>query len=298
MQGRKGTLLKKRKKWQKPGKIRRFFVRNGDVFFLPQRYVQRHHQAEACGEEDRAQVGVGALGHFRDQLFHHNVEHGSCGEAQKAGEGGDDEPGRKNGQDGADRLHDAGEDAVPERLSLTYTFRAQGHGDDGAFGEVLDGDAKGKRQRPGSGDLGAAGEKAGVYDAHGHAFGDVMKGHRQHHHGGVLELASGAFHLPAFLVQMGDHMVQDQQEEDTDPESGGCREKRPAPQIGGLFDGRNQQAPDGGRHHDAGGKAGQRPADTVDQSPFHKKDAGCSQRSAEKRNEDAVKCFHNAPFCP
>lgn len=36
------------------------------VLLLSQRHVQDHHEAEANGEENRADVGVGSLGHFRN----------------------------------------------------------------------------------------------------------------------------------------------------------------------------------------------------------------------------------------
>ena len=44
---------------------------------LSQRHIQRHHHAETDSKENCSEVGVLSLGHFGDQLLHHNIEHGT-----------------------------------------------------------------------------------------------------------------------------------------------------------------------------------------------------------------------------
>ena len=87
----------------------------------------------------------------------------------------------------------------------------QGHGDDGTLREVLDGNAKGKCQRPGGSDLSGPGKISGIDYAYCHTLRDVVQRHRQNHHGGALELAFGPFGLQTVLVQMRDKMIQQQQ---------------------------------------------------------------------------------------
>jgi len=67
--------------------------------------------------------------------------------------------------------------------------------------------------------------------------------YRQNHHGGALELAFWPFGLQTVLVQMGDEMVQQQQKQDTQPETHRRREKCQFAQICSLFHGWDQQAP-------------------------------------------------------
>ena len=51
-------------------------------FILSQCHVQHHHNAEANGKEKGADIGVTALGHFRNQLLHHHIQHRPGGKAQ------------------------------------------------------------------------------------------------------------------------------------------------------------------------------------------------------------------------
>ncbi len=50
-----------------------YFIMNSSS----QRHVHRHHQAEANGKEDDTYVGVFSGRHFRYQLLHDHVQHGS-----------------------------------------------------------------------------------------------------------------------------------------------------------------------------------------------------------------------------
>ena len=201
--------------------------------------------------------------HFRDQFLHHNIQHGSGGKTEQIGQSGHHDACRQNRQHCPDGLYDTGQYAAPERPAFFHSFRPQGHGDDGTLREVLDGNAKGKCQRPGGGDLSRSGKVSSVDHAHCHTLRDVVQRHRQNHHGGALELAFGAFGLQAVLVQMGDEMIQQQQKQDPQPETHRRREKRQPAQICSLLHGRDQQTPNRCRHHDPGRKAGEGTLDAV-----------------------------------
>ena len=208
------------------------------------------------------------LRHFRDQFLHHHIQHGTGCKAEQIGQCGHHDACRQNRQHCPDGLYDAGQYAAPECPAFFHSFCPQGHGDNGSLREVLDGNAKGKCQRPGGGDLGSSGKVAGIDHAHCHTLRDVVQRHRQNHHGGALELAFWPFGLQTVLVQMRDEMVQQQQKQDAQPETHRRREKRQPVQICGLFHGWDQQAPYRCRHHDSGGEAGQRPLDVVAQGLF------------------------------
>lgn len=81
----------------------------------------------------------------------------------------------RDGQQRAERLHDAGKRPVEKRTALGETVRNQRCGDHRAFGEVLNRDADGQRQRAGSGDDSAALQHPGENDADRHSFGDVVQ---------------------------------------------------------------------------------------------------------------------------
>ena len=53
-----------------------------------------------------------SLGHFRDQFFDDNVEHGTGGETEQVGQGGDKIVRGENGEHGTNRFDDAGEDTA------------------------------------------------------------------------------------------------------------------------------------------------------------------------------------------
>lgn len=67
----------------------------------PEGHVQNHHQTETHGEEYRADVGMGALGHFGDEFLHHHVKHGPGGEAEQIRQRRHDELRGQQGADGA-----------------------------------------------------------------------------------------------------------------------------------------------------------------------------------------------------
>lgn len=76
----------------------------------------------------------------------------------------------------------------------------------------MDGDAEGESQCSGGGDLRAPGQVACVHDADGHAFRDVVEGDGQQEHGGALQMGFRAFCLLAVSVEMGDDVIQQEQE--------------------------------------------------------------------------------------
>ena len=112
-----------------------------------------------------------------------------------------------------------------------------------------------------------------------------MEGDGQYHHGGAPQPGAGPLRLLAPLVEVGDQVIQPQQEENAGPEADGRRQKGPGPCPGGLLHGGDQQAPDGRGHHHAGGKAGKPPLHPVPQTFFQEEYTGGAQGGAEKRDE-------------
>ena len=55
---------------------------------LSHHHVKYHHQDEADGETDGAEIGVLSLAGFRNQFFDNDVEHGSCCKGQHVGQNG------------------------------------------------------------------------------------------------------------------------------------------------------------------------------------------------------------------
>ena len=186
---------------------------------------------------------------------------------------------------------------IKERPAFFHSFRPQWHGDDGTLREVLDGNAKGKCQRPGGGDLSRSGKVSGIDHAHCHTLRDVVQRYRQNHHGGALELAFWPFGLQTVLVQMWDEMVQQQQKQDTQPETHRRREKRQPAQIRGLLHSRDQQAPYRCRHHHSGGKAGEGALDSVTQRVFQKEHTARPKACAQKGDQNSPECvlYHVVP---
>ena len=239
------------------------------------------------------------MGHIRDQLLHHDVEHGSGGEAQQIRHGRDDQPRRQHGYKAEDRLHRAGEDAVQKGFPLACAFRVQRHGNDSAFREVLDRDTQGQGQRAPRRDLRGAGTQAGIDDAHRHALGNVVERHRQHHHGGPGQPAFRSLGLAGVPVQMRDHMVQQEQEPDAQPEADESRQKGPASHAGGLLHRRDQQTPDRGRHHDARRKAAERLLYALAEGLPHEEHAACAEGRPEEGDQQADQYrFHLRPNRP
>ena len=109
---------------------------------LSENRVECHHQGEAYGEGEYANVGVAAGAHFGDEFFDDDVEHGTGGEGEEIGEHGHDEARGDDGQSAANRLDDARERAEDEGFMASFAARGKRQRDDGAFGEILDGDAE------------------------------------------------------------------------------------------------------------------------------------------------------------
>lgn len=111
---------------------------------LPQGHVQDHHEAEADREQHGGPVGVLALSHAGNEVFDDHVDHGAGGEAQHEGEDLRGKGREEDGEDAGNGFHGAGEGAVEEGLAFGAACRAQRHGDDGTFREVLDGNTNGQ----------------------------------------------------------------------------------------------------------------------------------------------------------
>ena len=233
-----------------------------------------------------------ALRHLRDQLFHHDIEHGSGSKTEQIRQRRDNELCRQNRQHGADGLYHAGKHAAAEGSAFFHALRPQRHGDDRPFREVLNGDAQRQGQRTGRRDLRAAGAVPGVYHADGHALRDVVQRHGQHHHRRALQAALRPFGLGAVRVQVRDDVIQCEQKQDAEPEAQKGGEERELPHTCRLLDRRDQQAPDRSRHHHTGGETGQRALHGVTERFLHKEHACRAQRGAEKRDQDPPKCLH------
>ena len=101
-------------------------------------------------------------------------------------------------------------------------------------------------------------------------------------------MAPGSFRFIGVHVEMGDRHIQQQQEQDSGPESHHRRHKGEMPQGRTFFQGRDQKAPDRGRHHDPGGKTGQSPLDIPVELFFHEIDTAGSQAGPKKGNQDPL----------
>ena len=55
---------------------------------LPHYHVEHHHQDEANGKADGAEIRVLTAGGFGDEFLDYNVEHGSCGKGEHVRENG------------------------------------------------------------------------------------------------------------------------------------------------------------------------------------------------------------------
>lgn len=86
-----------------------------------------------------------------------------------------------------------------------------------------------------------------------------------------------AFGLLALLMEVGDQTNQPQQKENIGPKAYVRRQEGLGSRPCGLLHSRDQQAPDGGGHHDAGGKPGEPPLHPIPQAILKEKDAGSAQ---------------------
>ena len=89
--------------------------------------------------------------HFRDEFFDDDVAHGTGSQAEEIGQDRYDEGRQGNGQGRPDGFDDARQDAAEKGFVLSDAGCLEGHGDDGPFGQILQGDA----QRQGQGTGGA-----------------------------------------------------------------------------------------------------------------------------------------------
>ena len=120
----------------------------------------------------------------------------------------------------------------------------------------------------------------------------AVQRHGEDHHGRPLQLRARALGLTGVAVQVGDDAVEQQQEGHADPEADGGGQERKTAERGRLINGRDEQAPDGGRDHHTGGKAGQGALQPVAERFAKEEHAGRAERGAEKRDEDPIECCH------
>ena len=106
---------------------------------LSKQHIRRQHDAEAdeqrIGGAPLIPMGVG----LRDHLVADDVEHGAAGEGQGEGENGGGEADGEEPQQGAQYLHDAGEQGDDEGARRTDAGGQHGGNDDHALGNVLQG---------------------------------------------------------------------------------------------------------------------------------------------------------------
>ena len=136
-------------------------------------------------------MGCATLRHFRDELFDDDVEHGAGGEAQqiRKSRNGDDVLGRQDGQEGADGLDDTGEDVPPRKARRLCSCPRPAEAWDrmapsGKFWMAM---PRESASAPAAVVWAGAGQVAGVDDADGHAFRDVVECDGQEQHGGALQ---------------------------------------------------------------------------------------------------------------
>ena len=123
-----------------------------------------------------------------------------------------------------------------------------------------------------------------------------MKRDGKDHHGGACQMAFRPLGLVDAPVQMRDDVIEQQQKQDACPEAEESREKGELSHGARLFDGGDDQAPDGGRHHHARRKAGQSPLHAALQVLFQEEYAGSPGRCADKGDQKSYdKCFHFRP---
>ena len=63
-------------------------IAHRSICFLTHYHIEYHHQDEADGKADGAEIRVMTAGGFRDEFLDHDIEHGSCGEGKHIGEDG------------------------------------------------------------------------------------------------------------------------------------------------------------------------------------------------------------------
>jgi len=107
---------------------------------LSQRHVESHHDHETDSKGNHAYIGMFPCRHFRNELFHDDVNHGACGKAEKAGKKRNDKARKQNRQDRANRFHNTRKEASKKRFPAPHARRFERHGNDSALREVLDGD--------------------------------------------------------------------------------------------------------------------------------------------------------------
>ena len=196
------------------------------------------------------------MGHLRNELLHHHIEHGPCRKAQKVRKRRNEERRSQNGRQSPHRLHHSGQNPPNESLGPIHPLRPKGHRNNGALRKILNGNAQGEGQSSGCRNLPISRQVSCIDYPHRHSLRNVMEGHCQHQHSVSLQAAFGPFSSGTISVQMGNEVIQKQQKRNAKPKPCCSRDKGPLPHTLRLLHSRKQQAPDGGRHHDPGGKAG------------------------------------------
>ena len=113
-------------------------------------------------------------------------------------------------------------------------------------------------------------------------------------------MALGALRLIDPPMEVGDHMIEEQQEPDAQPEAHEGGQKGPAAHGRVLIDGRDDEAPDGRRHHDPRRKAGEGPLDADLQILLQAEHASGARRRAQEGDQqppqDRPYLHPNQPF--
>ena len=156
----------------------------------------------------------------------------------------------------------------------------------------MDRDAYRQSHCPAERYFGSTGEQPGEHHTHSHSFRYVVQCHREHHHGRSFGLTFRTLSLLRKLVQVRHNVVEQQQEQYSEPEPRKCRHKGPfAHRAFLLINGRYQKAPDRSGDHYARSKASQCFLNTLAELFSHEENAGRAERGSEKRYCDSAYNF-------
>lgn len=111
---------------------------------------------------------------------------------------------------------------------------------------------------------------------------------------GTLDDNNNRLCLITAHVKVGNQMVEQEQKQHADPEADEGRKKGELAHALRLLDGRDQQTPDGRRHHHPGGKARKGALHQIAKGFFHKEHAGRAQCCSQERDQYSEKGFHSS----
>ncbi len=266
-------------------------VQSKTIFFnyanLPQRHVEHHHKHEAECHAYGAYVGVSPTLRLGNKLFDHDINHCSRGESEQIGQHGQHDMRKQDGNDASYRLDDAGEGAVRKGFHPRAPGAFKGHGNDGAFGEVLYGDTDRERHGAGQRDVHRALYQTGQHDAHGHPLGDVMQRDGEDEHCHAFQSGRpNSFGLIGMEMEVRDNTVEQKQEGDAPQKADGGRQPcRHGAVAADHLDRRDEQRPYGGRDHDARGETEHQFLQAQRNFVLQQKDHRRAQKRSQKREQ-------------